>query len=96
MYDNSETLKKLPNLKYISVLGTGYNMVDVNSGKVAGAAVDVLSTEPAEMNNPLISAKNCFITPHIAWAPKEPRERLMNTAIDNLFQFIKKAPVNVV
>ncbi|MFT5871391.1 MAG: glycerate dehydrogenase [Clostridium sp.] len=68
----------------------------LNSGKVAGAAVDVASTEPAKIDNPLMSAKNCIITPHIAWASKESRNRLMNTAIDNLVQFIKKSPINVV
>jgi len=68
----------------------------LNSGKVAGAAVDVMSTEPPKMDNPLMSAKHCFITPHIAWAPKESRERLMNIAVDNLVQFIKETPINIV
>jgi glycerate dehydrogenase len=68
----------------------------LNSGKVAGAAVDVVSTEPIKMDNPLMTAKNCIITPHISWAPKESRERLMNIAVDNLKQFIAGNPVNVV
>lgn len=68
----------------------------LNSGKVAGAAVDVLSSEPAGMDNPLIKAKNCIITPHIAWAPKESRYRLMNIAVDNLEQYLAGNPVNVV
>lgn len=68
----------------------------LNSGKVAGAAVDVVSTEPIKMENPLITAKNIIITPHIAWAPKEARERLMNIATDNLEQFLAGHPVNVV
>ena len=68
----------------------------LNSGKVGSAAVDVVSTEPIEMDNPLLKAKNCIITPHISWAPKESRERLMNIAIENLKQFLVKKPVNVV
>lgn len=68
----------------------------LNSDKVSGAAVDVLSVEPASMDNPLMKAKNCLITPHIAWAPKESRARLMNVAVDNLKQFINGCPVNVV
>jgi len=68
----------------------------LNSGKVAGAAVDVVSSEPIAASNPLLQAKNCIITPHIAWAPKESRLRLMNIAVDNLAAFISKSPVNVV
>ncbi|MBE0652568.1 MAG: D-2-hydroxyacid dehydrogenase, partial [Bacteroidales bacterium] len=56
----------------------------LNSGKVAGAAVDVVSAEPIAATNPLLKAKNCIITPHIAWAPKESRTRLMNIAAENL------------
>lgn len=68
----------------------------LNTGKVAGAAVDVLAVEPAKMENPLLTAKNCIITPHIAWAPRESRERLLTVAADNLKQFLKGNPVNVV
>ncbi len=68
----------------------------LNSGKVAGAAVDVVSAEPIAASNPLLQAKNCIITPHIAWAPKESRSRLMNIAADNLAAFIIGSPVNVV
>ena len=68
----------------------------LNSGKVAGAALDVVSFEPINVNNPLLEAKNCIITPHIAWAPKESRKRLMNMTIENLKAFIKGTPENVV
>lgn len=68
----------------------------LGSGKVAGAGLDVLSVEPATEDNPLLGAKNCIITPHIAWAPKESRERLLNTAVDNVEAFIAGSPVNVV
>jgi glycerate dehydrogenase len=68
----------------------------LNSGKIAGAALDVVTTEPIEMSNELLKAKNCIITPHIAWAPKESRSRLMNTAVENLQAFLNGAPQNVV
>lgn len=68
----------------------------LNSGKVAGAGLDVLSIEPAREDNPLLQAKNCMITPHIAWAPKESRGRLLNTAVDNVENFINNNPLNVV
>lgn len=68
----------------------------LNSGKVAGAALDVVSTEPISEDNILLKAKNCIITPHIAWAPKESRSRLMNIAADNLEAFLSGSPVNVV
>lgn len=68
----------------------------LNSGKVAAAGLDVVSTEPIKGDNPLLQAKNCFITPHIAWAPRESRQRLMDIAVANLRAFINKAPVNVV
>jgi glycerate dehydrogenase len=68
----------------------------LNSDKVAGAAVDVVSTEPIKMDNPLLQAKNMIITPHIAWAPKESRQRLMDIAVNNLAKFIEGAPINVV
>ena len=68
----------------------------LDSGKVAAAAVDVVSTEPIKGDNPLLTAKNCIITPHISWAPKESRERIMMYAAENLQAFLDGAPVNVV
>jgi glycerate dehydrogenase len=68
----------------------------LNNGIIAGAGIDVLSIEPPEKNNPLFKAKNCLITPHIAWATKEARIRLMNVAVNNLAAFIKGKPINVV
>lgn len=68
----------------------------LNNNLIAGAAVDVLSSEPPSMDNPLFKAKNCIITPHIAWATKEARSRLMNVAIENLSSFLKGNPVNIV
>ena len=68
----------------------------LNSGRVAGAAVDVVSSEPIEENNPLLKAKNCIITPHIAWAPKESRVRLLDTVVDNLKAYLDGNPKNVV
>ena len=59
----------------------------LNEGRIAGAGLDVLSVEPSLADNPLLSAKNCFITPHIAWATKEARTRLMDIAINNLKSF---------
>ena len=56
----------------------------LNEGRIAGAGLDVLSVEPSVAGNPLLSAKNCFITPHIAWATKEARTRLMDIAVNNL------------
>jgi len=68
----------------------------LNSGRIAGAGLDVLSVEPATKDNPLPKAKNCFITPHIAWATFEARTRLMQIAGDNLQAFIDGNPINVV
>lgn len=68
----------------------------LHTGKVAGAAVDVVSTEPIYRDNPLLEARNIIITPHIAWAALESRQRLMGIAAENLRQFLAGTPVNVV
>ena len=68
----------------------------LNSGKVAGAAVDVVSTEPIRADNPLLDARNVIITPHIAWAPQESRQRLLEIAVGNLRAFLAGEVRNVV
>jgi len=68
----------------------------LNSGVIAAACLDVLSTEPPSTDNPLISARNCFITPHVAWATFEARQRLMNIAVDNLKCFLSGNRQNMV
>lgn len=68
----------------------------LNCGKVGAAAVDVVSKEPLDEKNPLLTAKNCMITPHIAWAAREARQRLMDAAVGNLEAFLAGQPRNVV
>lgn len=68
----------------------------LSNGKVAGAAVDVVSIEPIREDNPLLSAPNIIITPHIAWAPKETRQRLMSIVVDNVKAFIQGKPINTI
>nr|WP_321305911.1 D-2-hydroxyacid dehydrogenase [uncultured Sphaerochaeta sp.] len=68
----------------------------LNSGKIAAAGLDVVSSEPIKEDNPLLQAKNCLITPHISWAPKESRQRLMDIAVANLRGFLSGVRQNVV
>ena len=68
----------------------------LNKGKVYAFATDVVQKEPIDSNNPLLKAKNCYITPHIAWAPLETRERLLDITVDNLKAYLSKKPQNIV
>jgi glycerate dehydrogenase len=68
----------------------------LNDGVIAGAGLDVLSIEPPPLSNPLLQARNCIVTPHIAWATREARERLLNIAIENVRAFVGGRPQNVV
>lgn len=68
----------------------------LNSGKIGGAGLDVVSTEPIRKDNPLLNAKNCIITPHISWAPKESRQRIMDCTEENIKAFMTGNPIHVV
>lgn len=99
---NSEFLSKCKHSAFVINTSRG-PVVDekaladaLNSGRIAGAAVDVLSTEPPKSDNPLLSAKNCYITPHIAWAGYETRQRLMGVLQENFKAFFDGKPINTV
>ena len=68
----------------------------LNAGRIAGAGLDVLAVEPPPAGNPLLKAKNCFITPHMAWGTRAARSRLMKIAIENIRAFLNGRPQNVV
>jgi glycerate dehydrogenase len=68
----------------------------LNSGRLAGAGLDVLGVEPPAADNPLLTARNCVITPHVAWATRAARARLMRTAVANVQAFLAGQPQNVV
>ncbi len=99
---NKETIAKMKDGVIILNNSRGPLIVEqdladaLNSGKVAAAGLDVVSSEPIREDNPLLNAKNCIITPHISWAPKESRKRLMDIAVENLKAYQSGSPVNVV
>ncbi len=99
---NKKSLQQMKNSVFILNTSRGPIIVEedlanaLNNGGIAGAGLDVLSVEPPHQNNPLFKAKNCIITPHIAWATREARSRLLGTAINNLSEFIAGNPINVV
>ncbi len=68
----------------------------LNTGQIAGAGLDVLSSEPPKIDNPLLNTKNCFITPHIAWATRSARKRLMGVSVENVKAFLGGEPTNVI
>jgi len=99
---NAERLRKMKNSAVVINTGRG-PLVDeqaladaLKNGTIAGAGLDVLSTEPPAGDNPLLSAKNCVITPHIAWASREARARLIAIAADNLSSYLSGNPKNFV
>ena len=99
---NKETLGKMKNSAYLINTSRGGLVVDqdladaLNNRTIAGAGIDVLSVEPPGRDNPLLTAKNCLITPHIAWATIDARSRLMDIAMDNVRAFLAGKPVNLV
>lgn len=68
----------------------------LNNGRIAGAGLDVLADEPPDVQNPLLTVRNCYVTPHIAWATRAARERLLNVAVENVVAFVAGKPQNVV
>jgi glycerate dehydrogenase len=99
---NTERLQWMKSSAFLINTSRGPLIVDqdladaLNNGVIAGAGLDVLSQEPPEKNNPLFTAKNCLITPHIAWATKEARERLMQATVENLAAFLEGKAKNMV
>ncbi len=99
---NKKSLAKMKSSAYLINTGRGGLVVEqdladaLEAGQLAGAAVDVLSTEPPRADNPLLTAKNCLITPHVAWAFYESRVRLMKLVAENITAFQRGAPTNAV
>lgn len=99
---NAKTLRTMKESAFLLNTSRGQIIVDhdlstaLNDGVIAGAGLDVLSIEPPPKDNPLFRSKNCVITPHIAWATREARGRLMQMAVSNLKAYQEGHPVNVV
>lgn len=99
---NCETISKMKDGVIIINNSRGPLVVEqdladaLNSGKVYAAGLDVVSSEPISADNPLLKAKNCLITPHISWAPKESRQRIMDCTVENIRAFLAGKPQNVV
>jgi glycerate dehydrogenase len=99
---NADSLGKMKPSAYLINTGRGGLINELhlaealNEGRLAGAGVDVLSTEPPQATNPLLTAHNCLVTPHIAWALYESRERLMQLTADNIAAYQQGTPINVV
>lgn len=99
---NRETISKMKDGVIIINNSRGQMVVEqdladaLNSGKVAAAGLDVVSTEPIRSDNPLLKAKNCIITPHMSWGAKESRQRIMDCTVENVKSYLAGSPVNVV
>ena len=99
---NKDSIEQMKRSAFLLNTSRGGLVVDadlaeaLNNERIAGAGLDVLSIEPPTAENPLLTAKNCLITPHIAWATKEARARLMGIAVDSVEAFLDGHPVNVV
>jgi glycerate dehydrogenase len=99
---NRQTLEKMKSTALLVNTSRGPLIVEedlaraLNNDVIGGAALDVLSQEPPPATNPLLSAKNCIITPHIAWATKEARARLMRATVENITAWLAGSPINVV
>ncbi len=99
---NRETIQKMKTGVWIINTARGGCIVEqdladaLNSGKLGGAALDVLREEPMNENTPLLHAKNVVITPHIAWAARETRQRLMDIAVGNVKAFLEGNPTNII
>lgn len=99
---NKESLAQMKKTAYLINTSRGPLIVEndladfLNEARIAGAAMDVLDVEPPDKNCPLLTAKNCYITPHIAWATIASRERLMSIAVENIKSYLAGNPQNVV